>query len=359
MTKQVRRSLWVAAVVLGIVGTTATGAMAAGPAGDDSAAGLQLAQSVAPAERAPQPGGHEAMRGGGRGGGGSPEQVERMRDTALFRALDDPTIRAEIGLTAEQETQIADLQKKAKTIVENARAKAQLQYGVEEPGEGRSDEDRQGRTQDTRRAMGQAMRDIQPELQAIMQETLKTLSQEQGEALRSVVETRQRLMPSCGNLWILATRTAKEELGLTDEVAGKIKKILEDTASQANAKRRELWTSARDVPPAERREAMQSRQQDLTKSLQESAKKAKEDIFALLTPEQKEKAEALLARQPKEESGGSAMPMGGGMTGGSMRGGGGGGMMGGPTRDRPMGPPPERPMGPPSEPQSPPPPPKE
>ena len=342
MTKPVRRCLWVAAVILGIVGMTAGSAMAAGPAGDESAAGFRLAQAVAPAERAPRPGGREAMRG--RGGGGSPEQVERMRETVLFRALDDPTIRAEIGLTAEQETQIADLQKKAKTIVENARDKAQLQYGVEEPGEGRSDEDRQGRAQDTRRAMGQALRDIQPELEAIMREALQTLSQEQGEKLRSVAETRQRLMFSCGNLWLLTTRKAKEELGLTDEVAEKIKKILEDTASQANTKRRELWTSVRDVPPEERQESMQQLQQDFAKGLQESAKKAREQIFSLLTPEQKEKAEELLARQPTGEGGGPAMPMRGGM-------------MGGPMRDRPMGPPPERPMGPPSEPQAPPPPP--
>jgi len=343
MTKQVGRSLWVAAVILGMVVMMASVAMAAGPAGDEPAAGFRLAQSVAPAERAPRPGGREAMRG--RGGGGSPERMERMRETALFRSLDDPNIRAEIGLTAEQETQITDLQKKAKTIVENARDKAQLQYGVEEPGEGRSDEDRQGRAQDTRRAMGQALRDIQPELEAIMREALQTLSQEQGEKLRSVAETRQRLMFSCGNLWLLTTRKAKEELGLTDEVAEKIKKILEDTASQANTKRRELWTSVRDVPPEERQESMQQLQQDFAKGLQESAKKAREQIFSLLTPEQKEKAEELLARQPTGEGGGPAMPMRGGMMGGPPT----------PMRGRPMGPPPERPMGPPPERQGPPP----
>ncbi|HUU31329.1 MAG TPA: hypothetical protein VMY69_04435, partial [Phycisphaerae bacterium] len=57
MTEQVGRSLWVAAVILGIVGMTAGSAMAAGPAGDEPAAGFRLAQSVAPAERAPRQGG--------------------------------------------------------------------------------------------------------------------------------------------------------------------------------------------------------------------------------------------------------------------------------------------------------------
>ena len=257
------------------------------------------------------------------------EMVNRFRNQYAFRMLADEDIRAELDLTDTQEKKIGALIAKSEKERDRIQDDVRMQFGSNDadgPGAG----DPAGHERQMRGETWQALRGAQSTFDKIMQETINTLTEEQKTKLQEVVRERTRLMFACGNLWILTTASAKEQLGLDDLQSKKIKKTLLEAADRFDEHRKALDEKRKAIQGAnpgadsgQSSEAYRALFEGLRTFREESVKKTRERVFKLLTDEQKPKAEKLLAEADANQR---SMFMGGALFGGgAMFGGMGGG----------------------------------
>ncbi|MCX5670986.1 MAG: Spy/CpxP family protein refolding chaperone [Planctomycetota bacterium] len=226
--------------------------------------------------------------------GGPSERPKRQPGPAIpiLRLLDDPAVRAQLGLSLDQETRIFTLMEKSKNLRERIRedVEARFREGIRRAPEA----ERRARRQEFERVSEEAMQAARADFEAIANEAEAALTADQAAKLRAISRERARRQMAAGGMGILITPPARERLGLTDEKVEKIKNVLRDFEEPAPKGRREkLGAVAAATPPSE--EAM--------KRHEELLKNARARIMDVLTPEQRDKAERLLeARKPLKEN---------------------------------------------------------
>ncbi len=294
------------------------------PAANDQAAESRLIQDVViigngtvAVDVQAAPGGVRIMQGRRSEGGPrsrmSDAEQQAMREKAraryLFRMLADTDIRAELDLSSAQEKRIVALIEKTEKQRTRIEDDVRLQFGSNDAA-GPAAGDPQGHEREIRRETWQAMRDAQPTFDKLMQEAVDTLTKEQQARLEEVIRERMRLMAACGNLYLLTTAGAKEQLGLTDGQSAKIKKTLLETVARSDEYRKTLEEKHKAVqatnPDAgsdQRRQAYRAVYEGFRKFREETIKQARERVFKLLTDDQKPKAESLLAEADSRRRG--------------------------------------------------------
>jgi len=250
------------------------------------------------------------------------EMVSRFRNQYAFRMLGDEDIRAELDLSDAQEAKIVALIEKSKKQRTRIQDDVRMQFGSNDAS-GPDAGDPAGNERQMRRETWQALRNAQPTFDKIMQEAIDTLTEEQKTKLQEVIRERARLMQACGNLWILTTASAKEQLGLDDLESKKIKKTLLEAADRfdeqrkvLDEKRKAIQAANPDTGSDQRRQAYRAMFEGLRTFREEAVKKTRERVFKLLTDEQKPKAEKLLA---ETDANPRSMFRGGAMFGGRSR----------------------------------------
>jgi len=245
----------------------------------------------------------------GRDRGGAPrrerfsaEQMAEHRERAAlnlyFRLLKDPEVRAELELTPDQETQITELHEKVKTTIDRIRDQARLDFGAENPEEQLSPEERRARQREIRRAFARAFREARPDIEAMIKEAAEILTPEQRDALGETARQRWRLRLAGDDLWRLTTPLAQKELGLTDQQVQQIKDLLKEATEQVQKISKETFEGLEDVPADERADQMRQRMEQLRNRYAELRREIREQVFAVLTEEQRPKAEAFLKGRP-------------------------------------------------------------
>ena len=226
--------------------------------------------------------------------GGPSERPKRQPGPAIpiLRLLDDPAVRAQLGLSLDQETRIFTLMEKSKNLRERIRedVEARFREGIRRAPEA----ERRARRQEFERASEEAMQAARADFEAIANEAEAALTADQAAKLRAISRERARRQMAAGGLGILITPPARERLGLTDEQVEKIKNVLRDLEEPTPKGRREkLGAVAAATPPSE----------EALKRHEELLKNARAKIMDVLTPEQRDKAERLLeARKPFKEN---------------------------------------------------------
>ena len=247
-----------------------------------------------------------AAAGGAETTGGWREAAEqRIRERSameqarrVFSSIGDPIVRSEIGLTAEQDTRIAELQKKVQATFDRIRDRVSLDYGAQE---GLTPEQQQARRGEMFRALADAFREARPELEAMMQEAIGLLSEEQLAKLREIGEQRDSLGEGNGDLWILTTTRIKEDLGLSDEQVAQIRQILKEGAAKLTEMRKTTFTRNPEASPEDRVQDMRTRIDTFRKSQTEIGTDTRERVLAVLSGEQRPKAEELLKQRGEEQ----------------------------------------------------------
>jgi len=255
---------------------------------------------------------------------------QRMREYAAMRqsrndfaSLGDPLMRSEIGLAAEQDTRITELQEEIQKTLERIRDRIKLDYGAQE---GLTPEQQQARRGEMFRALVDAFREARPELEAMMQEAVGLISEDQLAKLREIGKQRESLGEGNGDLWILTTTRLKEDLGLSDEQVAQIRQILKESATKLTEMRKNTFTRSEEASPEDRVQDMRTRIDAFRKSQTEIGTDTRERVLAVLNGEQRPKAEELLKQRGEEQKAKAeqARSQFRGMMGGSLPGGGGG-----------------------------------
>jgi len=259
------------------------------------------------------PGGGRGGRGGmgwGSGPGaaaGQPTTDEERqavgRAMMYFQALADPEVRAAIGLTPEQDAQMIALHEKVDETRDRAIDKARMEHPSTASTDGSpADENAERERQnELHRAEREAVGKVWPSMYELMKAASDMLTPEQTDKLKTLLEDRQKLA-FLGGLEVLLTAKAKEELNLTDEQQTQIKNILTaaaDRFQEAMTKQREAMEAQRQafegMTGEERRTAGEAMRNQIGTLREELVKDAKEKVFAVLTDEQKEPAEKMIA----------------------------------------------------------------
>jgi hypothetical protein len=216
----------------------------------------------------------------------------------VFSSIGDPIVRSEIGLTAEQDARIAELQKKVQTTFDRIRDRVSLDNSAQE---GLTPEQQQARRGEMFRALADAFRAARPELEAMMQEAIGLLSEEQLAKLREIGQQRDSLGEGNGDLWILTTTRLQEDLGLSDEQVAQIRQILKESATKLTELRKTTFTRSEEASPEDRVQDMRTRIDTFRKSQTEIGTDTRERVLAVLNGEQRPKAEELLKQRGEEQ----------------------------------------------------------
>ena len=255
---------------------------------------------------------------------------QRMRERAateqarrVFSSIGDPIVRSEIGLTAEQDARIAELQKKVQTTFDRIRDRVSLDNSAQE---GLTPEQQQARRGEMFRALADAFRTARPDLEAMMQEAVGLLSEEQLAKLREIGQQRDSLGEGNGDLWILTTTRIKEDLGLSDEQVAQIRNILKESAGKLTEMRKTTFARTEEANPEDRVQDMRTRIDTFRKNQTEIGTDTRERVLAVLNGEQRPKAEELLKQRGEEQKAKADQLRSqfSGMMGGGLPGGGGG-----------------------------------
>lgn len=215
-----------------------------------------------------------------------------------FASLGDSLMRSEIGLTAEQDTRITELQEEIQKTLERIQDRIKLDYGAQDE---LTPEQQQARRGEMFRALVDAFREARPELEAMMQEALGLISEEQLAKLREIGEQRDSLGQGNGDLWILTTTRIKEDLGLSDEQVAQIRKILKEGATKLTEMRKTTFTRSEEANPEDRVQDMRTRIDTFRKNQTEIGTDTRERVLAVLDGEQRPKAEELLKQRGEEQ----------------------------------------------------------
>lgn len=246
-----------------------------------------------------------AVKGAETSGGWREAMEQRMRERSaleqarrVFTSISDPLVRSEIGLTADEDARIAELQKKVQTTFERIRDRVSLDYGAQE---GLTPEQQQARRGEMFRALADAFRGARPELEAMMQEAIGLLSEEQLARLREIGQQRDSLGEGNGDLWILTTTRIRQDLGLSDEQVAQIRQILKEGATKITELRKTTFTRSEEANPEDRVQDMRTRIDAFRKSQTEIGTDTRQRVLAVLNGEQRPKAEDLLKQRGEEQ----------------------------------------------------------
>jgi len=215
-----------------------------------------------------------------------------------FASLGDTLVRSEIGLTAEQDTRITELQEEIQKTFERIRDRIKLDYSAQDE---LAPEQQQARRREMFRALADAFREVRPELEAMMQEAIGLVSEDQLAKLREIGEQRTSLGQGNGDLWILTTTRIKADLGLSDEQVARIRQILKESATKLTELRKTTFTRSEEASPEDRVQNMRTRIDSFRKSQTEIGTGTRECVLAVLDGEQRPKAEELLKQRDEEQ----------------------------------------------------------
>jgi Spy/CpxP family protein refolding chaperone len=249
-----------------------------------------------------------------------------IRQSLVARQLVDPLVRSEIGLTADQEAKIAELQKKIQTTLERLQDRARLDWGTEEPTENLSPNEQWDRRREALQALVEDFRAIRPELEAMLKDINGSLTEEQLEKLKTLGQEREQFGGVGGDLWILVTTRVKEDLGLSDEQVGQIREYLKAGAAKLTEARKTTSAADEGAAPEDRAKALRERIDAFKQQQTQLAAETREQVLGVLTPEQRAKAEERLKQRDEAQKAQmeQVRNLFGGMVGGGPPGGGGG-----------------------------------
>jgi len=211
--------------------------------------------------------------------------TDRKRAVVLLRLLQDPAVRAELGLSDEQGKRIFVLQEKIQRLQDSIRADVREVIG---------DRMKQARTPEERGDIKRQAADIAKEatraaagdMETITKEAAEVLTPDQQAKLKTIYRDRAEMSRATGGLAILLAAKVREKLGISAEQTDRIRLILQDVSKRAN--------DLRGQTPAGRPP------QDLKRRHVEMVRAARERVMGVLSPEQREMAERLLDRDPQK-----------------------------------------------------------
>ncbi|HUU10172.1 MAG TPA: Spy/CpxP family protein refolding chaperone [Phycisphaerae bacterium] len=212
---------------------------------------------------------------------------DRPRTRATLRMLDEPAVRAELNLTAEQEKRIFVIQEKARRLLDRIRAEAREQLG-DRPRKNPDDVDRRELKRRAAEASEEAMRAAAPELDALAKEAADVLTADQRAKLDELGRDRAHFLRATGGLAALLLPGPRRRVGITDPQAERIRAILEETAKAAK--------TLNEGPAGGTPDGRKRRQADLVRE-------ARDRIMQALEPDQRDKAHQFLTEMEGARAG--------------------------------------------------------
>jgi len=203
--------------------------------------------------------------------------TDRKRAVMILRLLQDPAIRAKVGLSGEQEKQIFVLREKVQGIEDRIRDDVRQILGDRMKNAATAAE-----RGDIKRQAAEIAKEAQHaaagDMEAIVNEAAEVLTPDQQDKLKVIERDRARMYSAVGRLAMLLEARIREKIGISDEQAERIRLIIEDAAKQA--KDQKGWPSG-DLADVKRRHA-------------DRARAARERVMRVLNADQRELLERLL-----------------------------------------------------------------
>jgi hypothetical protein len=260
--------------------------------------GLLLAVVIVLGAAATRASAQEAAPGGpppGMAAPGGDDLRARMTDFAQraqrLRYLEDPDVRAEIGLSPEQEQKITELRERATGLITRIREDMQAKF-MSRVTPDMTDEERQALRMEAMQAIGDATREAQGSFEAMLTEANTLLTPEQKEKLAVVTKERTLLDQTSGGLAVLLTQQAREQLALTRDQVAQIRVLLKGLANDGQEVRDKLFGAGKELT----QEDMQSdKYKEFRTQRQDMIAKTREKILSIFGAEQREKVEQFLS----------------------------------------------------------------
>jgi hypothetical protein len=169
----------------------------------------------------------------------NPDERNRMWSLAQramsLRMLDDADVRAEIGMTPDQEKKLQDLKDSAMSL--GARIRDDMQAKFQNM-QNMSPEERQAARQEMMQSIGQAARDAAGAAEKMLGDAEQILTPEQKAKLVAVTTDRSTMEDATGGLSILLTQQGKDACTLTGDHVTQIRTMLDALKAE--------WKSLRD-----------------------------------------------------------------------------------------------------------------
>ena len=213
--------------------------------------------------------------------------ADRKRGVLLLRLLQDPAIRAEVGLSDEQEKRIFVLQEKLQRAQDRIRADVRDVIG-ERMKQARTPQDRSDIKRQAADIAKEATRAAAGDMETIMKEAAEVLTPDQQAKLKTIYRHRAETARATGGLTILLAPKVREKIGISGEQADRIRLILRDVSKRGKDLHAE---SASGRPP-----------EDLKRRHVQRVRAARERVMGVLSAEQREMAERLLDRGPQQRA---------------------------------------------------------
>lgn len=267
-------------------------AMELAPANDDGPVRAQAERNA--------PGGPPA--GEARPGGEDPERARNMafqRRGQTMQWLEDADVRAEIGLTPEQEQRINDLREKATSLFTRVRDEYRAKYEAQITPD-MTDEEKQALRQEAQQGMAEAMRTARGDLETLMNEADTVLTPEQKEKLAVVSRERAASADLTGGLSALLTSRAREECGISRDQVEQIRIMCRRLENDAKGLRDHFFGAGKEIT---REDRQGEDYKDFQTEHQAMIKKTRDRIMTILTGEQREKVEKFLASSGRNRGG--------------------------------------------------------
>ena len=203
--------------------------------------------------------------------------ADRKRAVMILRLLQDPAIRAEVGLSGEQEKRIFVLREKVQSIEDRIRDDVRQILGDRMKNAATAAERGDIKRQAAEIAK-EAQRAAAGDMEAIIKEAAEVLTPDQQAKLKVIERDRARMYRAVGRLAMLLEARIREKIGIADEQAERIRLILEDARKQV--KDQKGWPSG-DLADVKRRHA-------------DRVRAARERVMRILSADQRELLERLL-----------------------------------------------------------------
>ena len=222
----------------------------------------------------------------------SPEDRERMQQIIQrgqdLRFLDDPDVRVEMKITAEQEKKFQDLKERAQALFQAIGADVQAKVKERMSVPDMTDEERLAAIQDIRNVVADTVRGALNEVEGMVGEANGMLTEEQRSMLKVIGPQRAQSDQLTSGLAYLASTKAREEFAFTYDQSEKIKMIVRDLETEAKKARDDAFGPDKQ-PTAE--DLRSEKFAPFVEQQKERVKKAFDRILTILTGEQREKVQ--------------------------------------------------------------------
>ena len=235
-------------------------------------------------------------------GGENPERARNMafqRRGQTLQWLEDADVRAEIGLSPEQEQRINELREKATHILTRVREEYRAKYEAQITPD-MTDEERQALRQEAMQGMAEAVQAARGDIETLMNEADTVLTPEQKEKLAVVSRERAASADLTGGLSALLTSRAREECGISRDQVEQIRIMCRRLENDAKGLRDHFFGTGREPTPEDRRS---EDYKDFQAEHLDMIKKTRERIMTILTGEQREKVDRFLASRNRDRGG--------------------------------------------------------